>query len=176
VVASTPLRDGSQAVAEIRQAIRTVDPELPITRVLTAEGLLADSVAARRVNAAVMLSLALLAAFLAALGIYGVISYLVAQRVSELGLRMAIGAHASDIAWMVLRQVLVLVAGATLAGLLVALIGGRIIEQQLFAIRANDPFTYIVVTLGILSLGMLAAALPALRASRIDPADALRAR
>ncbi len=176
VVASTPLRDGSQAVAEIRQAILTIDPELPITRVLTAEGLLADSVAARRVNAVVMLSMALIAAFLAALGIYGVISYLVAQRVSELGLRMAIGAHASDIAWLVLRQVLVLVAGATMVGLLVAQLGGRLIQQQLFAVRPSDPVTYIVVTLGILLLGLLAAGLPALRASRIDPADALRAR
>lgn len=176
VVAYVPPEKTRPAVSEIRTAIRNIDPELPITRIFTARGLLADSVAARRVNAAVMIALALLAALLAALGIYGVISYLVAQRVSELGLRMAMGAQAGDIAWMVLKQVLLLVGGASLLGWILAQVGGRMLEQQLFQIQPGDPLTSLGVITGILLLGLLSAFLPALRASHIDPAQALRSR
>ncbi|MFQ5740631.1 MAG: ABC transporter permease [Acidobacteriota bacterium] len=164
-----------RVVREVRALLGRIDSELPITDVLTPRRLLSESVAARRLNMAVMLGLALIAAVMAALGIYGVVSYLVAQREGEIGLRIAMGARSKDIAWLILRQTLILVGGAILLGAAAARLGGKLLQQQLFGVTTADPITYILVSLGILLLGVLASAVPALRAAAVDPAEALRA-
>jgi predicted permease len=166
---------GSAAVpSQIRQAFAEIDPNLPVSDVTTLRQLVNDSVLNQRLVAQLSTIFAALAAFLACIGIYGVMSYGVAQRTNELGVRMALGADRRALLWMVLREALGLVAIGVAAGLALALAAGRLVESALFGMRPFDPVAIAVATVSMTAVALAAGYLPARRATRIDPLAALR--
>jgi len=158
-----------------RRELAAVDPSLSLFDVKSMEARVADSVAAPRAAGVLLGLFAALAAVLAAAGVYGVLAFSVAQRTREIGIRMAIGASARSVRWWVLRRALILAAIGIVAGLGGALLLGRSLQTLLYEVAPSDPPTAIVAA-AMLSLVTLAAALvPAHRATRVDPQEALRA-
>ncbi|HEX5436743.1 MAG TPA: ABC transporter permease [Gemmatimonadaceae bacterium] len=167
--------DQASLVTTIRARLKAIDPELPLSNVQTLSDVVGASVSGQRLSASILAAFALLALMLAAVGLYGVISYSVAQRTQELGIRAALGAGRSDLVRLVMRQG----AGLVLAGLVVgvgaALATGRLLASQLFGVGPSDPVTFAVVALLLAGVACLATVVPALRATRVDPAVTLRA-
>ena len=162
------------ASSAIRTAIRAVDPELPVPAFRTMDEIVAESVANRRFQLTLVLLFGLTALLLAGLGIYGVVSYSVAQRTNELGIRMALGAPLSGIRSLVLRQSLPPVALGLAAGVLSSLALGRLLNSLLFGVGAGDPLTIAAVAVLLIVVAIAAAYIPARRATRVDPITALR--
>jgi predicted permease len=158
----------------VRNIIRAIDSELPIPRFETMEQVVDESVAQRRFQMNLLLVFALTALLLASLGIYGVVSYSVTLRTNEMGVRMAIGAHASDIVKMIWRLAMTPVAIGASAGLVVALIVGRLFAGLLYGVAPADAVTIGSVLLILGAVGSVASLIPALRASRVNPVTALR--
>ena len=167
-------RDPAAIASELRTALRRVDPELPVPAFRTMQEIVAVSVAERRFQMDLVLLFGLVAALLASLGIYGVISYSVAQRTGELGIRMALGALPSGIRWLVLRQCLGPVAGGLACGLIASGIAGRLLNSLLFGVSAVDPLTMGAVVVTLSGVAAAAGYVPARRATRVDPVTALR--
>jgi ABC-type antimicrobial peptide transport system permease subunit len=138
------------------------------------ESVLSDSVASPRFQLALLLIFAGIALVLAMIGVYGVVSYSVRQRIQELGIRIALGARAADIAGMILKDVLSLAVLALTIGLACALILTRVLTTLLFEVTPSDPATLLSVTCLVFCVATLAASLPARRAMRVDPIVALR--
>jgi len=160
---------------EVRRAVWSVDPEQPVWKVRTMESLLSRSLRPRSLTALLLGIYSGVALLLAALGIYGVIAYVVSQRTNEIGIRMALGAPARQIVRAVVAQGLALAAWGIGVGCVGTLLLGRIVRSQLFGVSAADPLTFAGV-LGLLAVvALLASWIPARRATRIDPASALRA-
>jgi putative ABC transport system permease protein len=159
----------------VRAAVRSVDPEQPVAGVTTMDEVLAEFMAPRRFNALLLGSFAALALVLAALGLYGVISYIVTQRTREIGIRMALGADRGDVVQAVLRQGMGLAAVGVVLGVTASLALTRVLAGLLFQVQSRDPFVFAVVPLLLLAVAALAIVIPARRASRVDPAVALRA-
>jgi predicted permease len=158
----------------VREAVWSVNPNLPLANVMTLQEIF-DRSMARTSFALVMLGIAACAAMLlGAVGIYGVTSYVVSQRRREIGVRIALGAQQKDVSRMVLRQALLLAAAGVLVGLLAAYGLTRLMTALLFGVSAVDPLTYAAVGVGIAALAMLSSYLPARRAARVDPIEALR--
>jgi len=168
-------RVGTQSLLpEVRQAIWSVNPNLPIARVRTLEELLERSMA-RASFALVMLAIAsALALTLGAVGIYGVISYVVSLRQREIGVRMALGAQQADVSRLVLRQGAQLAGAGLLVGLGAALGLTRLMSALLFGVSPADPVTYAAAALALTGVVMLASYVPARRAARVDPIETLR--
>ena len=173
VALRTPLPPEA-AMAQVRAAVARNDRDVPVTRASTMEGLVAASWGDRRFNLALLATFAALALTLAAVGIHGVMSYVVAQRTREIGVRMALGARASDVLRLVLRQGLTLAVAGLAAGLAAALALRRLMASMLFGVQPSDPITLGVVAAVMLLIALLACYAPARRASRVDPAEALR--
>ncbi|MBZ5624530.1 MAG: ABC transporter permease [Acidobacteriia bacterium] len=161
--------DPRSATSPVRAAIRQVDPDLPIPTIRTMEAVVDASVAQRRFQMTLVLLFAITALLLASLGIYGVISYSVAQRTSEMGIRLALGAQPALIRAMVLRQGMQPVILGLTAGVLGALLLGRLLATLLFDVTPTDPLTIVVVAALLLSVAAGATYLPARRATRVDP-------
>lgn len=159
----------------VRERIRVLDPGLPVTRIATMEQLISESVAQPRFNMVLLVGLAASALLLAAVGIYGVVSYSVAQRTGEIGVRMALGADAGATRVLVIRQAMTVVALGVAAGLAAAVAVGRLMSGLLYGIGPNDPLTLLVSSVVLLGVAAAAAAVPAARATRVDPVVALRA-
>jgi len=174
VLAARTSGDPLALVPAVRRAIAGIDPDLPLADVSTLEDRKAVSLARPRVNATVLGGFALAALVLAAVGIYGVMSYAVAQRTQEIGIRMALGAGEENIAKMVLRNGAVLAVTGVAIGLLLAFGLARLAASLLFQTSAADPPTFSVVPLLLLGVALLACYLPARRAARVDPMNALR--
>jgi predicted permease len=172
VVHST--EDPARIAAAVSEQIAAMDPELAPTEVATISDLLYESIAQPRFYTALLAGLAVCAALLAAVGIYGVVAYSVVQRSGEIGIRMALGADAASTVRLVVGQAVTVVSVGVVIGWLGALSTARIIEGFLYGIEASDPATYMVVGVLVIVLGTVAAAIPARRATRIDPVDALR--
>lgn len=158
----------------VRAALREVDPALPFYNVHTMSELVDASTDQRRFSALLLSLFSGMALFLASLGIYGVMSYAVAQRGHELGVRMALGAVKREVLGLVLGQGMALAATGLGIGLLVAFGLTRLLKSQLFGVPATDPATFLVVTAILAAVALAANLLPALRATRVDPAIALR--
>jgi putative ABC transport system permease protein len=164
----------SDVVTAIRREILAVDPQQPITRVNLMSDLVSDSVAPSRFNMALLLGLALCAVLLSIVGVFGVVSYSVSMRTRELGVRLAIGAGAGEAVRLVLVQAGRVVLLGAVAGVLASLALVPAIEALLYGVEPLDPRTFVVAPIGLLVVAMAAAAIPALRAGRIDPATTLR--
>ncbi|HEY0350263.1 MAG TPA: ABC transporter permease [Pyrinomonadaceae bacterium] len=161
-------------IASIRSQIQSIDSEEGPTRIATMTQLLADSVAQPRFNAFLIGLFAVLAFILSAIGIYGVISYDVAQRTSEIGVRMALGARRVDVLRMILAHGLALTLGGLVVGIVGALLLTRFLSTLLFDIRPTDLPTYIAASLLLMAVAMAACLIPARRATKVDPLVALR--
>ena len=166
--------DTANLAGLIRHAVTRLDKDLPVYEIQTMEQRLSESVAQPRFRTLLLVVFASLALLMAIVGIYGVISYSVAQRTHEIGLRIALGAQRSDVLAMVIKQGLTL----TLIGLVIGAVGAlgasRVLETFLYEVRPTDPATYIGISLLLLVVGLLACFIPARRAAKVDPMVALR--
>jgi ABC-type antimicrobial peptide transport system permease subunit len=166
--------DPRSVAGAVRSEIWKVDPEIPVPKMRTMEEVISEAAAPRRFQMLLVLLFAGSALLLASLGIYGVVSYTVAQRTNEIGIRVALGARTSDVYRMVLHQGLLPVVFGLIAGVGGALALGRLLSSLLFQVSPADPLTIgaVVVALGLVAA--LACTVPALRATRVDPMSALR--
>lgn len=167
-------QDPSTMATALRSAMHELDPDLPLANVLTMREILSESIGSRRFQTLLAGTFAGAALLLACLGIYGVISYSVARRTSEFGIRIALGAQASQVSVLVLRQGIQPVLGGLVAGVAAALAAGKLISGFLFGTESRDPVTISTVVFLLLLVAGLACWAPARRASRIDPMAALR--
>ena len=164
----------SAAFAAVRNEVRKLDASMPVYAMKTLEGQLDETLLTDRLIAMLAAGFGLLATVLASIGLYGVMAFVVARRRKELGIRLALGAEPSGVVWLVMKEVLLLLAIGLAIGIPSALALGRFVASQLYGIEARDPFTA-TATLILLTLVSAAAGLiPAHRASRIDPILALR--
>src|SRR6266403_205581 len=160
--------------SSIRAAMREVDPDLPVSRLRSLEQVRNISVAPQRFNLSLFGLFAALALVLAAVGIYGVMAYSVAQRTREIGIRMALGAQRRDVVKLVLGQGLRHAALGVFLGLAGAFALTRLMASLLYGVRPTDPITFAGVTLILAGVALLACYLPARKAMRVDPMVALR--
>jgi putative ABC transport system permease protein len=168
-------RDGSGSVlAEIRQAVRSVDPEQPVEYADSMESIVREELQPWRFALALLGGLAGLATVLTGVGLFAVVSYLVRERTKELGLRVAMGAPRSNVMKLVLGQSLKLALLGTGIGLALTFIVVHLMTSMVYAIHPNDPATFVVVAFLAVAISMLAAYVPARRAARIEPLAALR--
>ncbi len=166
--------DPAAVASEVRAEIRKFDSALAISRVSTMEQLLSDSLLHQRFLTLLLAIFAALALLLAAVGIYGVVSYGVSRRTQEIGIRLTLGAQPGDVSRMIVREGLFLALAGTAIGLAIALALSRWIESFFFEVKPSDPPTYIVVAVLLLATVLAACLIPARRASRVDPMVALR--
>jgi macrolide transport system ATP-binding/permease protein len=160
--------------AGVRQELRNIDPNLPVLRINTIEQQLDDVLYQERLIASLSGLFALLAVLLACLGLYGVISYTVARRTSEIGIRLALGARQAGVLRMILKESLMLALAGIVIGAPATIAITRLISSRLFGVSAADPLTIAVASLLMIAVAALAAFLPAYRAARVDPMVALR--
>jgi len=168
--ASDPAQLAQAAASEIHK----FDPNLPVTRVMTLDNLLADSVSPRRFSTFLLGIFAGLALVLAAMGIYGVMSYVVSLRTNEIGIRMALGAQPRDILRLIVGRGAQLAFAGVLLGLAGAFALTKLISSLLYGVKPTDPFTFGAVAILLVSVALLACYVPARRAMRVDPMVALR--
>ena len=167
-------RGSAQMFPEIRQLVRRMDSNLPVLQMKTLERQRDDSLAVERFAASLSAAFSGLATLLAAIGLYGVMAFLVARRTREIGIRMALGAMPGDVLWLVMREVMIVVSAGILFGLPAAMGLTRLIASQLYETTPNDPVTIVSATVCILSIAAISGYLPARRATRIHPVTALR--
>jgi putative ABC transport system permease protein len=153
-----------------RAEVAGLDPTVPVSRIETMERIVSTSVARERFSMVLLGLFAAVALTLAAVGIYGVISYSISRRTAELGIRMAIGASSADVLKMVMVQGTKLAAWGLGSGLVAAAIMSRVMSSQLYGVSAMDPWTFLGVAVILGLVAIVATYLPAHRASRIDPA------
>ncbi|MGA2428254.1 MAG: ABC transporter permease [Candidatus Acidiferrum sp.] len=166
-------RDPLALVSAVRHEVAALDSTLPVD-LLTMDQILADSLARQRLSIQLMTVFAALAGLLAAIGIYGVLAYLVDQRRREFGVRIALGARSADVLALVLRQGLLPVATGLIAGIAGALGLTRLLKSLLYEVSATDPLIFGAVSIGLVAVSLVAMFIPALRATRVSPLDALR--
>ncbi|HEY6338233.1 MAG TPA: ABC transporter permease [Candidatus Sulfotelmatobacter sp.] len=157
-----------------RQMVQGFDSNLPVFNVKTLTEQIEESVYSDRLLTFFSLCLGLLAALLAAVGLYGVLAYMVARRTREIGIRMAIGAVPRDVVWLVLREVMTMSGIGLVIGLAVAFGLGHFIESQLYGVKASDPLVFAEATVLLGIVALLAAWLPAYKAASVNPTVALR--
>ena len=166
--------DPFSIAASVREAVRAVDADLPVSRIYTMRELLVVSVSERRFQMLLASTFAACALLLAGLGIYGVVSYAVARRTREMGIRLAFGARPLDIYHIVLRRGMTPVVLGLLAGIVGACALGRLLRSMLYEISPGDPLTVVVVVTVMSLVAVAACYIPASRAAKIDPMEALR--
>jgi putative ABC transport system permease protein len=166
--------DHNRTLAAIQSAIREVDKDQPVYQVQTIDELIGDSVGTRRFALTILILFAALALVLAVSGIYGVISYSVTQRTQEIGIRMALGARAADVLRLVLGQFMRLTVVGVALGLIGAFLATRLMTSLLFGVTPTDVTTFVLVSVGLSLVALVACLIPARRATRVDPLVALR--
>jgi putative ABC transport system permease protein len=168
------VRDPLQLAPELQLQVRDVDPNLPVYDVKTMQRVLEEDLFPARIVAVLSAGFASLAALLAALGIYGVLAYLVVQRTREIGIRMALGAEPGNVRWLVVKEVGSMVIAGVLVGLPLAYGMARLSQSLLFGVDAGNPAAYVLGLVLVALVALAACYLPARRATRIDPLVALR--
>jgi putative ABC transport system permease protein len=172
VVQGRAAGDPDAVLGTVRE-LQAVEPTMPLLNVNTHRTIVGTSLWAPRMGASLLTVFGLLAVVLAAIGIC-VMSYSVSQRTREIGIRMALGAGRRDVRAMIVRQGLWLAVGGVVAGLAVALALGRLVTNLLFGVSGADPVTFLAVPALLLAVALIATLLPAFKASRVDPVEALR--
>jgi predicted permease len=167
-------RPAASLVPDVRAALTAFDPTLPNSEFTTLEQIVDHAVAPRRLITNLLGTFSSLALLLASLGLYGVIAYSVSQRTRELGIRMAIGAQRGDVLRLVLREGLTTAGVGVVFGLIGALLATRLLKSMLFGVSATNPFVFAVNAIILMAVALAACLIPARRASRIDPMEALR--
>jgi putative ABC transport system permease protein len=166
--------DPHSLITAVQNEVHAMDDEVPVFNVKTMDEYLATTVAAPRFNATLLVIFAAVALVLTVVGLYGVMSYSVAQRTNEIGIRMALGAQTRDVVRLIVGQGFKLVLLGLVLGLVVALALTRVIASLLFGVTAYDPLTFIAVAVVLAGVALLACYIPARRATRLDPLHALR--
>jgi putative ABC transport system permease protein len=166
--------DSGGLIGPVRSAIRAIDPDQPVYNVQTMEQRLASSIAANRFNALLLGIFAAVAMILASTGIYGVMSYTVAQRTHEIGIRLALGAQGGDVLMLVIKHGMSVAMIGVGLGLISALAMARLMTGLLYQVEPADPLTFTIVTVLLSAVALLACYIPARRAAKVDPMVALR--
>jgi predicted permease len=170
IVARTP-NEPAAAASGLVAVLRAIDPNLPLFNVRTMEERIATTVAANRFHTVLLTLLGSIGLVLAAVGIYGVITYFVSQRTAEMGMRLALGASPADLVGLVVRQALKPVLAGLAAGLAGALVVGDVLVAQLYGVTPRDPLTIAAVCLGLVLVALMASWVPARRAAHVHPAQ-----
>jgi predicted permease len=166
--------DPRALVPSIRAAVHAIDPQLPVFATRTMDEAIAASIATQRSSATLVGGFSILALFLAALGLYGVLAYSVTRRTREIGIRIALGSPRANIARLIVQKGMVMVGLGILVGVIVFLGCSALMRHFVYGVRPDDPPTIIAVTLLLVTIAILASWLPAHRAMRVDPIQALR--
>ncbi len=166
--------DRAAIATAVRSVARTVDPSVVLWRMQWMDGILDDHLAPRRLSLLLVEGFAVLALGLALLGIYGVMSFAVSERVPEIGIRMALGAAPAEIHQMVIRDGLRLAIPGLVTGAALALVVARLARNMLFEVSPGDPIAFATVAIGVLGVALIACYVPARRAARVDPLTAIR--
>ncbi|HUL17116.1 MAG TPA: ABC transporter permease [Terriglobales bacterium] len=164
----------STLALDMKKAVAEIDPDQPVTNLMTMDHVLAESIGEWQFYMQLLGIFAVLAVLLAAVGIYGVMSYSVNERTQEIGIRVALGALPKDILRMVSRLGLLLAVIGVILGGCLALALARLISSFLYGVKPTDPLTFLLVALGLVAVALLACYIPARRASKVDPMEALR--
>ena len=173
-IAARSNSDPSLVAAAIREAVRAIDPDQPVDKMMTMSSVVSASFVGRSFYMQLLGTFAALAFILASVGIYGVVSYSVAQRTREIGIRVALGARKSDVLGLVLKEALRLTALGVGLGLIGAFAATRVLRSLLFEVKPTDPATFICLSLLLTLVALLASYIPARRATKVDPLVALR--
>jgi putative ABC transport system permease protein len=166
--------DPAAIIPAIRRSVANLDPDVPLYKIETMEELRAEGRAPARMGTILLMLFGAIALLLAAMGVFGVMSYTVGQRMREFGIRLAVGASTSDVLKLTLGRGVFHVAAGAAFGVLGAAALARLASGVLTGISPNDPLTFAAATFVLISVGLVASYLPAHRASRIDPTIALR--
>jgi predicted permease len=161
-------------VEPVRQAVRAYDPNLPVNEIRPLAVMISDALNHEQLLAELAVVFGVLALLLASIGLYGVISYTIARRTNEIGIRMALGAARPAILGMVLRETLLLVLAGVAIGVPATLALGRLVASTLFGLSPRDPVTLTAATVILLGVSLVAGAIPGARATQVDPTEALR--
>jgi predicted permease len=167
-------RQPEQAVTAIRRTVSQLDSNIPVSDMKTLEAQQDESLITERLVTSLSTAFGILATLLAAIGLYGVMAYMVAQRTREIGVRMALGAKSADVVWLVMKEVLLLVAIGITVGLPAAYGLTRFAKSQLYGVQPDDALTLALATAGIALVAMASGYIPARRATMVDPIRALR--
>ena len=161
-------------MGEVRRKVHNLAPNIPVYAMRTTQEQIDMSLRTERLVASLSAVFGVLATLLAVIGLYGVMAYTVARRTREIGIRIALGAEQGSVVWLIMQEVLLLVGAGALIGVPLALALSRFIKSQLFGMAPHDPLTMIAATLGLAFVACLAGWVPALKASRVHPTQALR--
>lgn len=173
-IAIRTVGDPGSVVTEVRRAVHDLDPTLPLAHIRSMEGVMSAAQARPRFLALLLTLFSIVALILAAVGIYGVISYSVAQRTKEFGVRMALGAQRHDVLRLVMREGMTLALAGVAVGIIGALALTRFLSSLLYGVKSTDPWTYGAVSCVLIIVALLACYIPARRATKVDPMTALR--
>lgn len=163
-----------QVIPNVRQAIKQVNPNVPIDDVVTLSEHIGRSLVQQKLIARLASFFGVLALLLACIGLYGLMSYAVARRTNEIGIRMALGARSTNVLWLILREAMTLVLIGLALGLVASLVTSKTAKTLLFGLKPNDPLTIAMASVLLLAVAVFAGYLPARRAARVDPMTALR--
>lgn len=173
-IAARTNAEPASILGSLRDAVHSVNPDLPIAKIATLTDLVNSSMTKTRFSMLMLISFGALSLLLSLIGLYGVISYSVQQRIRQIGIRMALGARQRDVLGMVLGEGARLAGFGIAIGILGALGATRIMDSFLYGVRATDPITFVMAAVGLFAAALLACYLPARRAAQIDPLVALR--
>jgi ABC-type antimicrobial peptide transport system permease subunit len=158
----------------VQRAVAEIDRNVPVAEMRTQEKQIQETLGTERMFAGVVGSFGVIAALLAAIGLYGVMAYTVSRRTNEIGIRLALGAGRGDVQWMVLRESLWMVTAGLVVGIPAALALTQLVRESLYGVEPNDPLSFIAAGALMVVVAAVAAWIPARRAARVDPMRALR--